>query len=257
MKSATAIFPGLALGGTMLKPRTGRGASDTAGFPAATLFRHGFAGRDVALRLLYGFRISIFFALFLVFFGQVIGTVIGSLQDIFPRALRHHQSALHRDPAVHSVFHVVIILAALMIPTFWTLLLDHVRVPDHDHVLHAHRNVPGEDGNFRGEISTAHRIGASSSATFWPNCLTLLVTFTPFAIVAAIFALTGLDYLGYGLPAPTPSWGELIDQALRRRNRDKLRADAGAVRRHHHHAGAGRVYRRVDPRSVRSRSSEV
>ena len=37
-------------------------------------------GRDVAARLLYGFRISIFFALFLVFFGQVIGTIIGSLQ---------------------------------------------------------------------------------------------------------------------------------------------------------------------------------
>src|SRR5260370_6820882 len=47
-----------------------------------------------------------------------------------------------------------------------------------------------------------------------PNCLTPLVTFTPFAVVAAIFALTSLDYLGYGLPAPTPSWGELIDQAL-------------------------------------------
>ena len=49
-----------------------------------------------------------------------------------------------------------------------------------------------------------------------------LVTFTPFALVGAIFALTGLDYLGYGLPAPTPSWGELIDQALRLENRDKL-----------------------------------
>jgi len=50
-----------------------------------------------------------------------------------------------------------------------------------------------------------------------PNCLTPLVTFTPFAVVGAIFALTGLDYLGYGLPAPTPSWGELIDQAAARR----------------------------------------
>ena len=55
-----------------------------------------------------------------------------------------------------------------------------------------------------------------------PNSLTPLVTFTPFAIVGAIFALTGLDFLGYGLPAPTPSWGELIDQALQIENRDKL-----------------------------------
>jgi microcin C transport system permease protein len=48
------------------------------------------------------------------------------------------------------------------------------------------------------------------------------VTFTPFAVVGAIFALTGLDYLGYGLPPPTPSWGELIDQALLAENRAKL-----------------------------------
>ena len=32
-------------------------------------------GRDVASRLLYGFRISIFFALFLTISGQVIGTI--------------------------------------------------------------------------------------------------------------------------------------------------------------------------------------
>jgi microcin C transport system permease protein len=55
-----------------------------------------------------------------------------------------------------------------------------------------------------------------------PNCLTPLVTFTPFMIVIAIFGLTSLDYLGYGLPAPTPSWGEMIQQALQSDNRGKL-----------------------------------
>jgi microcin C transport system permease protein len=55
-----------------------------------------------------------------------------------------------------------------------------------------------------------------------PNCLTPIVTFTPFAVVGAIGTLTGLDYLGFGLPAPTPSWGEMIGQALESTNRDKL-----------------------------------
>jgi len=55
-----------------------------------------------------------------------------------------------------------------------------------------------------------------------PNCITPLVTFTPFAVVAAISTLTGLDYLGFGLPAPTPSWGEMIDQALQSENRTKI-----------------------------------
>jgi len=48
------------------------------------------------------------------------------------------------------------------------------------------------------------------------------VTFTPFVMVGAIFSLTALDYLGYGLRPPTPSWGELIDQGLASANRDKV-----------------------------------
>jgi microcin C transport system permease protein len=45
-----------------------------------------------------------------------------------------------------------------------------------------------------------------------PNALTPVVSFAPFVIVANISALVALDFLGFGLPAPTPSWGELIGQ---------------------------------------------
>jgi microcin C transport system permease protein len=33
-------------------------------------------------------------------------------------------------------------------------------------------------------------------------------------MVGGITALTALDYLGFGLPPPTPSWGELLDQGM-------------------------------------------
>jgi microcin C transport system permease protein len=46
-----------------------------------------------------------------------------------------------------------------------------------------------------------------------PNALTPLITFFPFQLVGAIGALAALDYLGFGLPPPTPSWGELLQQA--------------------------------------------
>jgi peptide/nickel transport system permease protein len=45
-----------------------------------------------------------------------------------------------------------------------------------------------------------------------PNALTPVVSFAPFVIVANISSLVALDFLGFGLPAPTPSWGELISQ---------------------------------------------
>jgi microcin C transport system permease protein len=46
-----------------------------------------------------------------------------------------------------------------------------------------------------------------------PNSLTPIITFSPFAIAAGITGLAALDYLGFGLAPPTPSWGELLNQA--------------------------------------------
>ena len=45
-----------------------------------------------------------------------------------------------------------------------------------------------------------------------PNALTPIITFAPFAIISYIFALVALDFLGFGLQPPTPSWGELLNQ---------------------------------------------
>ena len=46
-----------------------------------------------------------------------------------------------------------------------------------------------------------------------PNSLTPVITFAPFAITANIVGLASLDFLGFGLEIPTPSWGELLSQA--------------------------------------------
>jgi microcin C transport system permease protein len=47
-----------------------------------------------------------------------------------------------------------------------------------------------------------------------PNAMTPIVTFFPFTLIGAIFSLSALDFLGFGLPAPTPSIGELLHQGL-------------------------------------------
>jgi microcin C transport system permease protein len=47
-----------------------------------------------------------------------------------------------------------------------------------------------------------------------PNAMVPVITFAPFSLVGNIFALTSLDFLGFGLPAPTPSWGELMGQGM-------------------------------------------
>ena len=47
-----------------------------------------------------------------------------------------------------------------------------------------------------------------------PNSLVPVITYFPFSVVAGISALVGLDYLGFGLAPPTPSWGQMLDVGL-------------------------------------------
>ncbi len=67
-------------------------------------------------------------------------------------------------------------------------------------------------------VQAAKALGASDMTIIFkhilPNSLIPLITLTPFELVGNIFALTALDFLGFGLPAPTPSWGELMGQGM-------------------------------------------
>lgn len=68
-------------------------------------------------------------------------------------------------------------------------------------------------------VKSARAIGVSEKNIFLkhilPNALTPVITFIPFIIIGGISSLTALDFLGFGLQPPTPSWGELLSQGLK------------------------------------------
>ena len=157
-------------------------------------------------------------------FGQVIGTFIGSLQGYLGGRFDIWSQRVIEVLTAVPFLYVVIVLAALFAPSFWMLLAIMALFQWISITFYMRTEMYRE--KTREYCLAARSYGASHARIIFrhllPNCLTPLVTFTPFAVVAAIFALTGLDYLGYGLPPPTPSWGELLDQALQIENRDKL-----------------------------------
>jgi microcin C transport system permease protein len=66
----------------------------------------------------------------------------------------------------------------------------------------------------RDYVQAARAIGVRNGKIMarhiFPNALVPVVTFMPFAVVAYIFSLVSLDFLGFGLPPDVPSWGRLL-----------------------------------------------
>ncbi len=172
------------------------------------------AGYDVAARLLYGFRVSITFALALTVTGVALGVFVGALQgyfagktDLFIQRLIEVWGAM---PELYlliifaSLFdHSFILLFVLLSLFGWMHLSDYVRAE-----MLRNRQLD--------YVKAARVMGLSSWQIIWkhalPNSLTPVVTFLPFRMSAGILALASLDFLGLGVSAPAPSLGQLLTQ---------------------------------------------
>ena len=171
-------------------------------------------GRDLLAQLIYGFRVSVLFALALTAIGTVLGIVTGAIQGYFggktDLAFQRFIEIWGSMPELYlliifsAVFAPSVALLLVLLSLFgWMGLSDYVRAEflrnrQMDYVRAARALGVG---NLR--IMTRHIL---------PNSMTPVVTFLPFRMSAAILALTSLDFLGLGVPPGTPSLGELLSQ---------------------------------------------
>ncbi len=171
-------------------------------------------GRDLLAQLIYGFRISVLFAIALTTAGVVLGVVTGALQGFLGGKTDLVAQRFIEIWSSMPELYLLIIFSALFAPSVslllvllslfgWMGLSDYVRAEflrnrQMDYVRAARAlGVPAR------VIITRHIL---------PNSLTPVVTFLPFRMSGAILALTSLDFLGLGVPPGTPSLGELLSQ---------------------------------------------
>lgn len=171
-------------------------------------------GRDVFSRLLYGFRLSVIFALALTIAGTLFGMLAGAIQGFFGGRIDFFAQRLIEIWGSLPDLYLLIIFAALFEPSLWLLF-----------VLLSLFGWVGLSDYVRAEflrnrqldyVRAARAMGLSSWQIMWrhvlPNSMTPVITFLPFRMSGAILSLTSLDFLGLGVPPPTPSLGELLAQ---------------------------------------------
>ena len=171
-------------------------------------------GRDVAARLIYGFRISILFGLSLTIISSVIGIAAGGIQGYFGGWIDlAFQRLIEVWTAIPSLY-LLLILSSVLAPSFfvllgilllfsWVSLVGLVRA----------EFLRGRNFEY---IQAARALGVSNRVIMvrhlLPNAMVATMTFLPFIVSSSVMTLTALDFLGFGLPPGSPSLGELLAQ---------------------------------------------
>ena len=173
-------------------------------------------GRDVFARLCYAFNISISFALILTLINYVIGVLIGGTMGYFGGKFDLIFQRLIEVWSSLPMLFVIIILSSILKPSFLLLIGIYTLVNWISMTYLMRAEFYREKS--RAYVAAALSMGQSNFKVMFkhilPNSLVPIITYFPFAVVAGITALVGLDYLGFGLSPPTPSWGQMLDVGL-------------------------------------------
>ena len=170
--------------------------------------------RDVLARVIYGFRISILFGFTLTFFSMIIGVSAGAIQGYFGGKIDLFFQRFMEIWSAIPTLYVLIILASIVQPNFWWLLM-----------ILLFFSWMGYVGVVRAEflrarnldyVRAAKALGVSNYTIMFrhllPNATVATITFLPFSLSASVTALSGLDFLGFGLPPGSASLGEMVNQ---------------------------------------------
>lgn len=171
-------------------------------------------GRDVAARLIYGFRISVLFGLALTIVSSVVGVAAGAVQGYFGGWTDLlFQRFIEIWTSVPSLY-LLLIISSVLVPGFfvllgilllfsWVSLVGLVRA----------EFLRGRNFEY---VQAARALGVSNATIMHrhllPNAMVATLTFLPFILSSSVMTLTALDFLGFGLPPGSPSLGEMLSQ---------------------------------------------
>ncbi|HEY4909823.1 MAG TPA: ABC transporter permease [Methylomirabilota bacterium] len=186
----------------------------SAGGSAAHPLGTDTLGRDVLSRLLYGARISLLVGLTTVLISGVFGVALGVLGGFYGGWL---DDVFMRAGDVQLAFPVLlpgVALLSVLGPGLGNLILvlalsgwiTYARIVRGETLSLKHREF----------VEAARALGALDGRLIWrhvlPNVWAPIAVVATFSVARTIIAEASLSFLGLGVPAPSPSWGAMLDE---------------------------------------------
>ena len=169
-------------------------------------------GRDVFARMCYAFNISISFAFILTIVNYIIGISIGGAMGYFGGKFDLFFQRIIEIWSSLPMLFVVIIISSILKPSFILLILIYTLINWIFLTYYMRAEFYREKS--RDYVSAAISMGQSNTKIIFrhilPNSLVPVITYFPFSVVGGIVILVSLDFLGFGLAPPTPSWGQIL-----------------------------------------------
>jgi microcin C transport system permease protein len=170
---------------------------------------------DVFAKLLYAFRLSVLFGVTLTLITSSIGVMVGALQGYFGGRVDLIGQRVVEVWAGLPVLFILIILASMVEPNiFW--LLGILSLFSWIALVGVVRAEFLRARNFEF-VRAARGLGVDNLTIMrrhvLPNAMVATLTYLPFILNASITTLTALDFLGFGLPLSSPSFGRLLSSA--------------------------------------------
>ena len=172
-------------------------------------------GRDVLSRMIWGSRLSLSVGFVAVGIAVIIGVILGSLSGYFGKWVDTVVLRFIELMLVIPTFFLIITVMAFLPPSIWTIM-----------IVIGLTGWPGVARLVRGEflkqkqmeyVLASRALGLSNSRIMFrhilPNAMGPVFVSATFGLAGAILMESGLSFLGFGVPPPTPSWGELLKQS--------------------------------------------
>ena len=172
------------------------------------------SGHDVLARLFGGFQILLLASLIYMIASYAIGLILGAAMGYWAGWFDLVMQRIIEIWSNIPFLYVIVFLATLFEPNLFILVLILVAF-SWIGIAHQMRAAAYREAA-RDYVAAARALGASDwrilTRHILPNSMSVIITMAPFSIAAVVASLSSLDYLGFGLPPTTPSWGDLLRQ---------------------------------------------